>query len=381
MKAKVCHITTVHSPFDVRIFHKECKTLAKSGYEVYLIAQHDKEEIVDSVHIIPLTKVRNRLKRMIYLPIEAFRKALKLKADIYHFHDPELIIAGIFLKLFGKKVIYDIHEYYSEIISAKNNFLGKVYFIKFIIKFLLEYAPKFIFDLLIFPTESLREEYGSLSKSITLVNFPTIQEFNNGKLGVEVKKFDVIFVGTVSPSRMSFMLEVAYQLSLKKNNFKWLFLGIPSATIDWVLKNYNREFLRDHIVMVDRVSYEDVLNYLKQSFIGFNYHTYEKRFLVAIPMKVFEYMMMGLPVVTTALPELGRYLKNNFHAILVYSQNPSDYSNAILNLLENPNEAFKIGNAGKDLIFSRLNWDYSEANKLIFAYNSLLEEGKKWVKK
>ncbi|MGC8982027.1 MAG: glycosyltransferase family 1 protein, partial [Minisyncoccia bacterium] len=91
MKAKVCHITTVHSPFDVRIFHKECKTLAKSGYEVYLIAQHDKEEIVDGIHLIPLPIVRSRIRRMIYLPIRALKEALKLKANIYHFHDPELI--------------------------------------------------------------------------------------------------------------------------------------------------------------------------------------------------------------------------------------------------------------------------------------------------
>ncbi|MGB9862610.1 MAG: glycosyltransferase [Candidatus Saccharicenans sp.] len=376
---KCCHITTVHPPFDVRIFHKECKTLAKAGYEVFLIAQHDKEETVDGVHIIPLPKARNRVYRILFLPIKALNIALRLEADVYHIHDPELIPLNVFLRLLGKKIIFDVHEYYSEIILAKNKFLSKLLFVKFILKFFLENIPIFLFNFLIFPTESLRKEYGSPSNSITLVNFPTIQEDNNVELNIEAKSFDVIFVGSVSSYRLKFMLEVAYQLSLMKDSFKWLFLGISPANIDWVLKNYDREFIEHHIVMVGRVPYEAVINYLKRSRIGFNYHPYEKRFLVAIPMKVFEYMMMGLPVVTTALLELTRYLNNYVHAILVDSQDPLEYSNAILKLLENPDEAFKIGNTGKDLIFSKLNWDYSETNKLILIYKRLLEN-KKWEK-
>jgi predicted glycosyltransferase len=38
MPIKIYHINTVHSSADVRIFHKEFKTLAREGYDVYLTA-------------------------------------------------------------------------------------------------------------------------------------------------------------------------------------------------------------------------------------------------------------------------------------------------------------------------------------------------------
>jgi len=59
---KVCILTSVHPPFDTRIFHKEAKSLTKAGSDVTLIAQHDKNESVDGIRILPLSKPKNRLE-------------------------------------------------------------------------------------------------------------------------------------------------------------------------------------------------------------------------------------------------------------------------------------------------------------------------------
>ncbi|MCD6321857.1 MAG: hypothetical protein J7L77_02410, partial [Clostridiales bacterium] len=107
---KICILTSVHSPFDVRIFHKEAKSLIKGGYDVTLIAQHEKSEIVEGIKIIALPKQKNRFARMTKTVWMIFKLALKENAEIYHFHDPELMPLAKLMSLMGKLVIYDMHE-------------------------------------------------------------------------------------------------------------------------------------------------------------------------------------------------------------------------------------------------------------------------------
>jgi glycosyltransferase involved in cell wall biosynthesis len=311
-----------------------------------------------------------------------FRMALKEKADVYHFHDPELIPLCLVLKLLGKKVIYDAHEYYSEVLPMRTRIRIGRKFIRFATNILLERIPFMFFDLIVFPTHSLEKEFDIPHKSITVVNFPNIDSIEDTGDGLkwEQRKFDIIHTGTISPPRMEFMLNVARELSKIKDDFSWVFLGLSRNTINWTKENCNEDFLARHIVMIEKVPFLEALKYAKNSRIGFNYHPPEKRFLVAIPMKVFEYMVMSEAVVTTALPELEKYLDGDV-AVLVDSQDPADYSKAIKSLLDNPLMASEMGVRARKTIMEKLNWEASEAAKLLDAYHNLLEENPKNGKK
>ena len=115
-KKSVCHITTVHSRYDTRIFHKECVSLSNAGYRVSLIVNDDKQDEqmcginIYSTHYIN----KNRLERMVKATKRVYKLALELDADIYHLHDPELLRLVSKLKRKGYKVIFDSHENVSD---------------------------------------------------------------------------------------------------------------------------------------------------------------------------------------------------------------------------------------------------------------------------
>ena len=120
MVKRICHFTSVHSATDGRIFEKECCSLAKAGYEVYFVAPNAKTEIKNGVHIVgvPISN-RGRLYRMLCGAKIIYKEALSLNADVYHFHDPELLRFALKLKSQGKKVIFDSHEFYGYQIKEK----------------------------------------------------------------------------------------------------------------------------------------------------------------------------------------------------------------------------------------------------------------------
>ena len=180
---KVCILTTVHPALDVRIFHKEAKTLASAGYNVTLIAQHDKEEIVEGIKIIPLPKPKNRLERFLKLDYLLLKKAFEQKADIYHFHDPELVSIGILLKLFRKKVIYDVHEDYEAKMLNKDwipRFLRKSIAIGF---GAFEKLFSKIFDYIIVADNVIYPKFRHflINKMVIVRNFPPIHNFKQEK--------------------------------------------------------------------------------------------------------------------------------------------------------------------------------------------------------
>lgn len=371
-KIKVCHLTSVHPALDTRIFYKEAKSLAKAGYDITLIAQHDKDETIDGIKIIALPKPKNRFERFFKLDYLAYKKALFQKANIYHFHDPELLPWMTLLKKKTKaKIIYDIHEDYPEELLYRDwipkifqNRLGKA---------LLEKGEKFFakfFDSLILTTELAAEKFKEFKDKVTIIyNFPILELFQ--KKCSKEKKYDVIIAGAISKNRLLTILKIGNYLKKLNPNFKWCIIGAPIDLINLGKIKAESLNLKKNFEFIPRIPHHQVIEYLFQSKIGFIHLPPEKRFERMLPIKLFEYMGCGLPVVSSELPLIHKFTDPYRCIIQLPSGDISGFAKAINHLLSHPEKAKEIGERGKKAVFENYNWAKEEI-KLISLYKNLL---------
>jgi len=374
MSSKVCIITTVHRPFDTRIFHKEAKTLAKAGYEVTLIAQHDKNEVVNGIKIIALSRPKNRVSRMIFLGWGAYKLALKQNADVYHFHDPEFLPWAKRLKYkTNARIIYDIHEDYVTSIKQKRYmpFLIRImlskmfnsierYFSRGMIKVLAEkyYQHRFL-------------------EGNTILNYPVLYG-NSEKLEKE-KKYNIkvignnklIYTGNVSIDRGALIYP---ELVKHISNVHVYIVGKCNPKIEeWIYEKAEKARDRIHIDGKGVIPFEKILSYYKSNewLAGLAIFPYTEHYHQKELTKFFEYMQAGIPVIASNFPTWKKLIEGNNCGICVNPNNSREIKEAIDYLISNPDKRKIMGMYGNKVVREKYNWGI-EGTKLVNLYKNIL---------
>ncbi|MBO7180003.1 MAG: glycosyltransferase, partial [Bacteroidales bacterium] len=203
-KTKVVHITVVHRRYDSRIFYKECLSLCKAGYDVSLIvADGLGDEEKEGVKIIDIGKAEaSRIKRMILTTRKAVKVALELNADIYHFHDPDLLSAS--LKLLKKgKVIFDSHEDFPALMLQRDyipTFARRILFIT--ARNIERYSSKRLSGI-VCATETIRDKFLKyrIKSSEVVKNYPVLALTENESQYSDKEEKIACYVGGLTEVR------------------------------------------------------------------------------------------------------------------------------------------------------------------------------------
>lgn len=368
---RVVHLTSVHPPFDTRIFIKECCSLALAGYEVVLVAVHEKDEVRDAVRIRSIPRPGNRIERMMFTAFRVLRAALRERGALYHFHDPELIPVGLILKLLGKRVVYDVHEDLPRQILSKFWIPFPLRKLTSLIASMVEWMAARIFDAIVTVTPHIAQRFPP-RKTIIVRNYPIAGEFvESHSPPITERPFRIAYVGSIAEIRGIREMVTAVE-KLPESLHPKLILGgrFESDALLREIQSYRGWERVDYRGWQNR---EQVAQILGSAWVGLVVLHPVINYLTALPVKMFEYMAAGLPVIASDFPVYREIVAGANCGLLVDPANPDAIADAILWLSQHPTEAQEMGQRGREAVLRQYNWD-AEKEALLEVYRRLLGE-------
>jgi glycosyltransferase involved in cell wall biosynthesis len=367
--ARIVHLTSVHPTFDVRIFHKECKSLARAGYHVTLICAHDREEIVEGVRVKAVSRASGRFSRMFRTTWAILESAIREDADLYHFHDPELIPAALMLRLRRKTVVYDVHENVPADVSAKHYIPRLLRRPIAWIAGLIEMAASRHFSAVVPATGEIARRFEFRGADAVLVrNYPSADELPAVSPWSQ-RSTSVVYAGLLSPDRCIKEILQAFELLPNALHASVVFAGPFSPP------GYAREIAalpgQHRAKFLGTIDRSALFRLFNSGRAGLCLCRPTLGYLDSAPTKIFEYMQAGIPVIASDFPAFRAIIDAAKCGLLVDPLDPEAIARAIQYVLTHPAEAEQMGRRGREAARRTFDWA-TEESELLALYARLI---------
>jgi glycosyltransferase involved in cell wall biosynthesis len=352
----------------VRIWGKEIAVARTAHRTALVVADGGGSVLDDEVMIHDLgAPASSRLARVFRTPFTALRKVLELRPALIHFHDPELLPVGLVLRLLGYSVIYDVHE------DVPRQVLDK-YWLPTAVRrpvswamSALEWLAGRAFTAIVVATPTIARRF-PVGKTVTIQNFPQLSEFLPGSLPHSQRPMHFVYTGALARIRgAGEMVHAAGCITNKAirlqfaGAFRPAHLQAELATLPgWAQVNFH-----------GWVSRPQVARLLGQARAGLVVLHPTRSYVNAFPIKMFEYMAAGLPVIASDFPLWRSIISRTGCGLLVDPLDPQAIADAMQWIAENPDDAQRMGERGRQATVELYNWD-TESAKLRGLYNQLL---------
>jgi glycosyltransferase involved in cell wall biosynthesis len=367
---KVVHLTSVHPPYDVRILHKECKTLMGAGYEVALICPHERDEIYNGVRVRAVHKTKNRWRRMTRTVWQVYRAALAENASAYHFHDSELILVSLLLRFRGKRVIYDVHEDLPRQILTKDWISPSLRTWVAKVAEFVEGLSGRCFDGIVAATPTIARRF-PLPRTVTVQNFPILSEIiSSGSVPYCQRPPVIAYAGGITVFQG--IKEIIESMALLPDALAAK-LKLAGTFESPELEHEVRQMTGwGKVVYLGQQQREDVVRLLHGARIGIVVDHPIPNYLESYSTKLFEYMASGIPVVASDFPLWRQIIGGADCGLLVDPLNPKAIAEAIQWLFIHSKEAANMGKRGQQTALARYSWT-NEAAKLLGLYSKVIQ--------
>lgn len=351
-----CFLTGLYKRDDVLMFTRQGKALVAAGHKVsYIVCDSGPNEIVNDINIVSTGFIpKNRLNRYFKTTQIVLKEAIKINADIYQVSDPEMLGIVSKLKHYGKKVVFNLREFYPDIIKTKP-FLPPI-IAKIVSKYFdlkLKYYLK-KYDAVITVTDWILEEIikrYELNNAYCITNFPIVDNSFSLSLVEYMKRDNVLFYeGTIYKTSRQ---ENVFSALERIPSMKYFMAGVIEEGCEYII---NLPYW-EKVIFKNGFTQNELPELLSKATIANVFRDFEGRDGSYGVLKVFECMAAGLPVLFTDVP-LYRSIVEKYHCGLCVDPNNSDsIYKALLYLLNNKEEAYVMGQNGRRAVEVEYNWE------------------------
>ncbi|MBI5442509.1 MAG: glycosyltransferase [Deltaproteobacteria bacterium] len=371
MMKRVCHFTSVHSPQDTRIYHKECRSLARRGYEVHLVAPMtgpSREQ--DGVFLHPVLAGRSRAARMTRTAFDTVRQARALNASLYHFHDPELLPYALAL-LQGKPMVFDVHEHVALQLRNKEwlparELASRVY--AGLEMFLTKGRVR-----LVLAEESYFEAYRRADpRACVVLNYPIVNG-SRAPASHRASPARLVYLGTVARKRgINEMLETVRLLLDRGHAVTFDCIGpFPAKDEQHWFARAAELRLGDRVRFHGRLDQPEAMRIVERASVGFCLLHPDPNYVRSYPTKAFEYMTAGIPFVLSNFPFYEERIGTARCCVFTDPLDPAQTADAVAGLLGDPERARQMGERGRKAVLERFCWA-SQERGLLALYDELI---------
>lgn len=370
--AKVLHISTVHPRDDSRIRVKQLRSIVEGGgYDVEMLVQDGLPDESDGIAGFAIRSVGpplRRIRRMTVGGLRMVREVLRLKPDIVHFHDPELMPWGVVISLFGPKVVYDVHEDYRRAVTQNFRLPRLVRAVIGPIVAAVEWTSQHFFSGIVAVDDTIAAHF-IRRKTIIVRNFAIASEFClPGELPMEARPPEFAYIGTITENRNIMGMLDAFRIA-EDSGITFRLAGDFTVEADRIAAHAHPYW--PHVQFegwVDRTAVASILGSVRAGLLLIKPIPHE---MDGLPIKLFEYMAAGVPVIASNFPLWRSIVETSGAGVIVDPEDPRAIASAMRWIIANPSQASAMGARGRQAVQDRFNWD-AEAAKLLAMYDRIL---------
>ncbi|WP_128546693.1 glycosyltransferase [Larkinella soli] len=364
-RPRVVHISTAHPPYDPRIVYKQCPSLTER-YEVYCALPGADPKAAPGIRFIPLPYYRKVILRfLITCPLIVWR-TIRLRPKIIHVYVPEFLPFAYLYQALGTVVVYEVQENLYKKMHLKKENRGWLY--RWLFRWFDQRARQH-FNL-VFTEHGYLSTYTNLKRLHAVIyNFPALPFLEPYRRPYRrpSEPVEFFYIGWLSFERaIDTLLEGLAILKSYHADFRVHLFGRPlfaAAELE-TLPAYRA--VRGHLEFYGYTDQHRAMSVAARAVAGLALLKPVGDYPESYTTKMFEYMALGLPVITSDFPLYREVVETHRCGICLDPYDPVALADSLRRLIENPQEAEAMGRRGRQAAETCYNWSTEKAKLLSF---------------